>query len=102
MTDTAEPPKRRSRKSADTPVITAATRPDWSFELAGLRQGARLIAGCDEVGRGSWAGPLVAAAVAFAPEMIMAASQAEGADQGCLDALADLEGVRDSKMLLPA
>lgn len=37
--------------------------PDFSFEKQLYRQGFRLIAGIDEVGRGSWAGPVVAAAV---------------------------------------
>lgn len=37
--------------------------PDFSFEKSLRRQGFLKIAGIDEVGRGSWAGPLVAAAV---------------------------------------
>ena len=37
--------------------------PDFSFEKRLNRQGFKLIAGIDEVGRGSWAGPLVAAGV---------------------------------------
>ena len=38
-----------------------------SFDLETIfwKQGANLIAGMDEVGRGSWAGPVVAAAVIF-------------------------------------
>jgi ribonuclease HII len=48
-------------------------------------QGFRRIAGVDEAGRGSWAGPLVAAAVCL---------------PGCDDRLlAELAGVRDSKQL---
>lgn len=46
--------------------------PDWSFEkrlwkkdLPVGSQGFRVIAGADEVGRGAWAGPVVAAAVVF-------------------------------------
>jgi ribonuclease HII len=38
----------------------AMTRPDLSLEAA---CGARLVAGVDEVGRGPWAGPVMAAAV---------------------------------------
>ena len=37
--------------------------PDFSFEQAARDQGARLIAGIDEAGRGPLAGPVVAAAV---------------------------------------
>ncbi len=41
--------------------------PDFSFERKLWKQGFKAIAGMDEVGRGSWAGPVVASAVAFAP-----------------------------------
>lgn len=51
------------------------------------RQGLRLIAGADEVGRGSWAGPLVAAAVVLPLE-----------NPGHMAALRD---VTDSKELTP-
>ncbi|WP_313351054.1 ribonuclease HII [Paracoccus sp. (in: a-proteobacteria)] len=37
--------------------------PDYSFEEAALRSGARFVAGVDEVGRGPLAGPVTAAAV---------------------------------------
>jgi ribonuclease HII len=37
--------------------------PTLTLERRLLRQGQRLIAGVDEVGRGAWAGPVVAAAV---------------------------------------
>lgn len=37
--------------------------PDFSFERAARRGGARLVAGVDEVGRGPLAGPVTAAAV---------------------------------------
>jgi len=53
---------------------------DWTHEDALRRQGYRRIAGIDEVGRGSLAGPVVAAAV------ILGRSRR-------------LEGVRDSKLL---
>lgn len=39
--------------------------PNLEFELAFWRDGYRYIAGLDEVGRGAWAGPVVAAAVIF-------------------------------------
>ena len=41
------------------------TLPDFSFEKKLHRQGYRLIAGVDEVGRGCFAGPVVAGAVVF-------------------------------------
>jgi len=40
--------------------------PDFSFEKSISKKGYRVIAGVDEVGRGSFAGPVVAAVVAFA------------------------------------
>ena len=41
--------------------------PDFSFEKKIYKKGYRVIAGVDEVGRGAFAGPVVAATVAFAP-----------------------------------
>lgn len=38
-------------------------KPNLRFERAAWRAGYEAVAGADEVGRGSWAGPLVAAAV---------------------------------------
>jgi ribonuclease HII len=40
-------------------------RPDTRFEERGYARGLRNVAGLDEVGRGPWAGPVVAAAVIF-------------------------------------
>jgi len=37
--------------------------PNFKFEKELWRKDYRLVAGIDEVGRGAWAGPLVAAAV---------------------------------------
>jgi ribonuclease HII len=56
---------------------------NWSHEDALTRRGFRTIAGVDEVGRGSLAGPVVAAAV-------------------ILDRTSRLRGVRDSKLLSEA
>ena len=42
--------------------------PTFDYEQALWKQGFNFIAGVDEVGRGAWAGPVVASAVAFAPE----------------------------------
>jgi ribonuclease HII len=46
------------------------TGPDFSFETAAALQGARCIAGVDEVGRGPLAGPVMAAAVVLNPDDI--------------------------------
>lgn len=59
--------------------------PGLAFERRLQRQGHRLIAGVDEVGRGAWAGPVVAAAVILPLEV-----------PGLRRALA---GVTDSKQL---
>lgn len=53
-----------------------------------MRRGARCVAGLDEVGRGAWAGPIVAAAV------ILPLQRA--------DLAASLRGVRDSKQMTAA
>ncbi len=60
----------------------AATPPGWRFERRLYRQGFVAPAGLDEVGRGSLAGPVVAAAVILRPG-------------------ARLKGVNDSKLLAP-
>jgi len=62
------------------------SRPGLEWERVLLQRGHRLIAGVDEVGRGSWAGPLVAAAVVLPLD----------------SALQSLDGVRDSKQLAPS
>lgn len=61
--------------------------PNLQVERALWRAGYYQIAGLDEVGRGSWAGPVVAAAVIFPLENLRLARQ--------------LRGVRDSKLLSP-
>ena len=43
------------------------TYPNFRFERRLWARGYKFVAGVDEVGRGSFAGPVVAAAVAFAP-----------------------------------
>ncbi len=40
---------------------------NFKYENSKLKEGYQYVIGCDEVGRGSLAGPVVAAAVAFAP-----------------------------------
>jgi len=61
--------------------------PDLWEEMALYAKGYRHIAGLDEAGRGSWAGPVVAGAV------ILPIGQADLSQR--------LEGVRDSKQLTP-
>ncbi|MHB1135131.1 MAG: ribonuclease HII [Chloroflexota bacterium] len=60
--------------------------PTLAHEQRLWRAGCRVVAGLDEVGRGAWAGPIVAAAVVFAPLAVVPA---------------ELAGVRDSKQLSP-
>jgi ribonuclease HII len=62
-------------------------RPDLREEMALYKQGYRLLAGLDEAGRGSWAGPVVAGAVVLP----LGNDRLEQA----------LDGVRDSKALKP-
>jgi ribonuclease HII len=60
-------------------------RPDLQYEKQLWGEGARHVAGLDEVGRGAWAGPVVAAAVILPLD--------------CPDLLERLDGVRDSKVM---
>jgi len=59
--------------------------PNSNFEKALRREGFNLIAGVDEAGRGSWAGPVYAAAVIF----------------DFKKEIRGLDDVRDSKLLTP-
>lgn len=70
------------------PRDTLSEFPNLVEERLLASQGFCRIAGVDEAGRGSWAGPLVAAAVCL-----------PGPDEGLLRLLA---GVRDSKQLTPS
>lgn len=87
-------PKRdenSSRPVADATVAIGrdaaqAAGPSLAFERACWAQGAIYVAGVDEVGRGAWAGPVVAAAVILPPNPAVASA---------------LAGVDDSKKLLP-
>ena len=55
-------------------------RPNYRIENKLYKQGHKNIAGLDEVGRGAWAGPVVAAAVILPPKL-------------------KIKGLRDSKLL---
>lgn len=59
--------------------MTTLVAPDWKLVEEYLRQG-RTIIGIDEVGRGAWAGPVVAGAVILNPQL-------------------SLPGVNDSKLV---
>jgi len=61
--------------------------PSLDYETPRWAAGYRRVAGLDEVGRGAWAGPVVAAAVVLPP--------------GDCPLLERLRGVRDSKQLTP-
>lgn len=68
--------------------------PDLQHETRFWQAGFRFVAGLDEVGRGAWAGPVVAGAVILpCPD--------DACRQG-LDLTRRLEGVRDSKQLTAA
>jgi ribonuclease HII len=66
------------------PEAVMALRPTFDHERTLWKQGLRLVAGVDEVGRGPLAGPVIAAAVVLPPRA----------------RFAWLADVRDSKMLL--
>jgi ribonuclease HII len=60
-----------SRPRPDSPLLfELPIRPDFSLELAAMRDGVRPVAGTDEAGRGPLAGPVVAAAVVLDPDSI--------------------------------
>lgn len=67
------------------PPRVPSETPNLSEEQSLVARGFRRIAGIDEAGRGSWAGPLVAAAVCLPPPEA--------------DLMRFLEGVTDSKQL---
>lgn len=72
----------------DQGVAASTHRPHLDHERRLRAAGYEIIAGVDEAGRGAWAGPLIAAAVVLPPV------EDDGARL-----LAQLAGVRDSKLL---
>jgi ribonuclease HII len=68
--------------------------PTLQFEQSLWHQGYRAVVGLDEVGRGSWAGPVVAAAVVVSPEFAPPQVADTSSYQFSL--------IRDSKLLSPA
>jgi ribonuclease HII len=66
-----ETPKPARGTTTDAGTRDApARRPSFRRERAILNKGIRLVAGCDEAGRGPLAGPVVAAAVVLDPARI--------------------------------
>lgn len=51
-------------------MAAARQKPDFSLERAALKAGEAPVAGVDEVGRGPWAGPVVACAVVLDPRRV--------------------------------
>lgn len=45
------------------------TTPNFDFEQQLWKRGLKVVGGCDEVGRGCFAGPVVASAVVFSPDI---------------------------------
>ncbi|MFT7144501.1 MAG: ribonuclease HII, partial [bacterium] len=67
------------------------TTPDFSAEQNMLAQGKACIVGVDEVGRGPWAGPVVAAAVWIDPAKIpLGATDSKKLSAKKRDALAEI------------
>lgn len=62
----SKPEKKQQR----LPLAEPAMRPSFRRERRALKTGIWPVAGCDEVGRGPLAGPVVAAAVVLDPERI--------------------------------
>lgn len=55
---------------SDSKRINSKVGPDLSFEESAFANGAKLVAGVDEVGRGPLAGPVVVCAVVLSPDNI--------------------------------
>ena len=70
-------------KPPRAPVARTPPPDPWEFERAAFENGARIVVGIDEAGRGPLAGPVVAAAVVLPRGF-------------------DLTGINDSKKLSPA
>ena len=78
-------------------------KPNLREEMALYAAGYRHIAGLDEAGRGSWAGPVVAGAVILPivrPDLSQEPVLSEACPEPCRR-IEGLEGVRDSKQLTP-
>lgn len=71
MARAAKPqPKGKSAAKAQLPLAEPILRPSFRRERRAFKAGIYPVAGCDEVGRGPLAGPVVAAAVILDPDRI--------------------------------
>ena len=68
--------------------------PDFSYEDAALASGHGLICGVDEAGRGTWAGPVVAAAVILDRAVLPALTWAAGSWNLRTDQFTNLRAVQ--------
>lgn len=85
MSAGSPPPATPRGRAAGAPRRRTSSAPSLRVERAYQREGYRVLAGMDEVGRGALAGPVSVGVVCI--------------DEGCRPAPA---GVRDSKLLSPA
>jgi ribonuclease HII len=81
--DASRPSGRAAAAAPRLPLDEPPLRPSFRRERAAIKRGVFPVAGCDEVGRGPLAGPVVAAAVILDPRRIP-------------------RGLDDSKKLVPA
>lgn len=72
-------------------------RPNFYYEREFWKKGFKTVVGVDEVGRGAFAGPVVAAAVVFAPAMKQSSNLPVGKAGLAIEQL----GINDSKLLKP-
>lgn len=75
--------RTRSKPPAAKPAVSKRTAPTLATEKAWWAEGAEVVVGVDEVGRGSWAGPLMVGAAVLPRDR-------------------RVNGVRDSKLLSEA
>lgn len=73
----------------------------FKFEEKILSEGYSAVVGCDEVGRGALAGPIVAAAVSWNAECRMMNAPTLWSEPRTASVGAELSEVRDSKLLSP-
>jgi ribonuclease HII len=64
------PTKPKDDAAPKLPLRVALERPTFARERRAIARGITIVAGCDEVGRGPLAGPVVAAAVILDPQRV--------------------------------
>lgn len=75
-------------------ICSSMRRPTLHYEKNLFARGIQSVVGIDEVGRGAWAGPLVAAAVLITPETLKKIQSSWKIRQ-------EIRLIRDSKILSP-